>query len=345
VRVAHEQGHSDVHLGVGEVPRYRARGEMQRTEWPITDQAVFQGWLGEILSPQQVDEFFRQKEFDGSHAFPFVRIRINLLDSLRGPAMVLRLIPQTILTMEQLNLPEVLQELAGRPKGLILVTGPTGSGKSTTLAAMIDWINRNETRHILTIEDPVEFVHESKQSLIRHREVGMHTLKFHNALRAALREDPDVILVGEIRDQETLSTALEAAQTGHLVFGTLHTNSAVKTVERVLGMFPPEEQESVRRSLSESLLGVIAQGLIRTTDGKRAAFHDIMINTDACKDYIQRGALDEVEEIMERSGFDGMVTTNQSLQALVEAGRVDADKAVAVSLKPNELAQALRGRS
>ena len=345
VRVAHEEGHSDVHLGVGESPRYRARGEMQQTDWPVTDQSVFQRWLGEILSPQQIDAFFQEKEFDGSHAFPFVRVRINLLDSLRGPAMVLRLIPQTILTMEQLNLPAILQELAGRPKGLILVTGPTGSGKSTTLAAMIDWINRNETRHILTIEDPVEFVHESRRSLIRHREVGLHTLKFHNALRAALREDPDLILVGEIRDRETLSTALEASQTGHLVFGTLHTNSAVKTVERVLGMFPPEEQDSIRRSLSESLLGVIAQGLIRTTDGKRAAYHDLLINTDACKDYIQRGALDEVEEIMERSGFDGMVTTNQSLQVLVEAGRVEAEQAVAVSLRPNELAQALRGRS
>ena len=209
---------------------------------------------------------------------------------------------------------------------------------------MIDWINRNETRHILTIEDPVEFVHESRRSLIRHREVGMHTLKFHNALRAALREDPDVILVGEIRDQETLSTALEAAQTGHLVFGTLHTNSAVKTVERVLGMYSPEQQESVRRSMAESLLGVIAQGLIRSTDGRRAAFHDILINTDACKDYIQRGSLDEVEEIMERSGFDGMVTINQSLQKLVEEDLVDAEQAVAMSLKPNELAQALRGR-
>ena len=345
VRIANEMGHSDVHLGVGEVPRYRARGEMLKTKWPTSDQAVFQGWLREILSPQQIDGFLRDKEFDGSHAFPFVRVRINLMDSLRGPAMVLRLIPQTILTMEELNLPPVLQELAARPKGLVLVTGPTGSGKSTTLAAMIDWINRHETRHILTIEDPVEFVHESRQSLIRHREVGQHTLKFHNALRAALREDPDVILVGEIRDQETLSTALEAAQTGHLVFGTLHTNSAVKTVERVLGMYPPEEQESVRRSLSESLLGVVAQGLIRTTDCKRAAYHDILVNTDACKDYIQRGALDEVEEIMERSGFDGMVTTNQSLQRLVEAGRVEPDKAVAVSLRPNELAQALRGRS
>ena len=290
--------------------------------------------------------FIRDKEFDGSHAFPFVRVRINLMDSLRGPAMVLRLIPQTILTMEQLNLPGVLQSLAARPKGLILVTGPTGSGKSTTLAAMIDWINRNEARHILTIEDPVEFVHESRKSLIRHREVGLHTLKFHNALRAALREDPDVILVGEIRDQETLSTALEAAQTGHLVFGTLHTNSAVKTVERVLGMYPPEEQESVRRSLSESLLGVIAQGLIKTTDGKRAAYHDILINTDACKDYIQRGALDEVEEIMERSGFDGMITTNQSLLALVEADRIKGEQRRWLSASnPMSWLRPCRGRS
>ena len=344
VRIAHEKGHSDVHLGVGEIPRYRARGEMLTTEWPCTTQQTFQRWLREILTPQQIDDFHQIKEFDGAHAFPFVRVRINLLDSLRGPAMVLRLIPQTILTLEQLKLPDVLRELSSRPKGLVLITGPTGSGKSTTLAAMIDWINRNQNRHILTIEDPVEFVHTSQRSLIRHREVGLHTLKFHNALKAALREDPDVILVGEIRDQETLSTALEASQTGHLVFGTLHTNSAVKTVERVLGMFPPEDQESVRRSLSESLLGVISQGLIRTTDGKRAAFHDILINTEACKDYIQRGALDEVEEIMERSGFDGMITANQCLQDLVEQQRVEPDHAVAKSLKPNELAQALRGR-
>ena len=344
VRIAHEEGHSDVHLGVGETPRYRDRGEMLLTEWPISTQQNFQGWLKEILSPQQIDDFNRTKEFDGSHAFPFVRVRINLLDSLLGPAMVLRLIPQTILTLEQLQLPAVLEDLSSKPKGLVLVTGPTGSGKSTTLAAMIDWINRHQKRHILTIEDPVEFVHCSQKSLIRHREVGIHTLKFHHALRAALREDPDVILVGEIRDRETLSTALEASQTGHLVFGTLHTNSAVKTVERVLGLFPPEDQESVRRSLSESLLGVISQGLIRTSDGKRAAFHDILINTDACKDYIQRGALDEVEEIMERSAFDGMITTNQSLLKLLESNRIEASDALAVSPKPNELDQALRGR-
>lgn len=343
--MAHDQGHSDVHLGVGEIPRFRARGEMLQTEWPKTDPNTFHRWLREILTPQQIDLFQQTKEFDGSHAFPFVRVRINLLDSLLGPAMVLRLIPQTILTLEDLRLPDVLRELSSRPKGLVLVTGPTGSGKSTTLAAMIDWINRHQTRHILTIEDPVEFVHQSQRSLIRHREVGLHTLQFHNALRAALREDPDVILVGEIRDRETLSTALEASQTGHLVFGTLHTNSAVKTVERVLGLFPPEDQDSVRRSLSESLLGVIAQGLIRTNDGKRSAYHDILINTEACKDYIQRGDLDEVEEIMERSGFDGMVTSNQSLLNLVMQERIEPNDAIAVSLKPNELSQAIRGRS
>ena len=345
VKIADSNGFSDVHLGVGEEPRYRARGEIVRSGWPITEAANFNGWLREMLNPAQIDAFLRDKEFDGSHAFPFVRVRINLLDSLRGPAMVLRLIPQTIASLEDLNLPPVLRELASRPKGLVLITGPTGSGKSTTLAAMIDWINRNRSCHILTIEDPVEFVHQSQRSLIRHREVGQHTLQFHNALRAALREDPDVILIGEIRDGETLATAIEASQTGHLVFGTLHTNSAVKTVERVLGMVPPSEQESIRRAVSESLLGVVAQGLLKTTDGKRAAFHDILINTDACKDYIQRGELTEIEEIMARSGFDGMQTANQALQALVEEGRVNAEEALAQSLRANELAQALRGKA
>ena len=345
VRIANEKGYSDVHLGVGEAPRFRASGEIAGTGWPVTDAATFNGWMREMLSPGAIDAFQRDKEFDGSHAFPFVRVRINMLDSLRGPAMVLRLIPQKIATLEELNLPPVLKELAARPKGMILVTGPTGSGKSTTLAAMIDWINRNMSRHILTIEDPVEFVHESRQSLIRHREVGQHTKVFHSALRAALREDPDVILIGEIRDQETLVTAIEASQTGHLVFGTLHTNSAVKTVERVLGMYPPSEQDSARRAVSESLLGVISQGLIKTSDSKRAAFHDILINTDACKDYIQRGELDEIEEIMKRSNFDGMLTANKSLQQLVEASRVTPEDALAQSLKPNELAQFLRGRT
>jgi twitching motility protein PilT len=345
VRIAHEQGHSDVHLGIGESPRFRARGEIIRSDWPPTQPSEFQDWLRELLTPQQIDHFRQGKEFDGAHAFSFVRVRINLFDALPGAAMVLRLIPQKILSLDDLNLPPVLQELCARPKGLLLVTGPTGSGKSTTLAAMIDWINNNQSRHIVTIEDPIEFVHQSRRSLIRQREVGRHTLQFDHALRAALREDPDVILVGEIRDKETFSIAMEAAQTGHLVFGTLHTNSAVKTVERVLGMYKPEERATIRQSLAESIMGIISQGLIQSHDGKRAAYHDLMINTDACKDYLEKGALDDVEDIMQRSEFDGMMTANQSLQRLVESGQVEAEKAIAISPRPNELTQALRGRS
>jgi twitching motility protein PilT len=345
VQIAHTHKYSDVHIGVGEEPRYRHRGDMIRTGWPVTDTVVFRDWLREMLSPAQIDAFLRDKEFDGSHAFPFVRVRINLLDTLRGPGMVLRLIPQVIPTIEELHLPEVLKTLAERPKGMMLVTGPTGSGKSTTLAAIIDHINRTMKRHILTIEDPIEFVHQSNHSLIRQREVGAHTKLFKAALRAALREDPDVILIGEIRDQETLTTAIEASQTGHLVFGTLHTNSAVRTVERVLGMYPPQEQDSIRRAVSESLLAVIAQGLIKTTDGKRAGYFDLLINSDACRDYIMRGELDEIEDIMGRSAFEGMITANQSLADLVQHGRVEPEDAIAQSLKPAELSQVLRGRS
>jgi twitching motility protein PilT len=345
VRIAFERDHSDVHLGVGEEPRFRHRGDIVRTGWPATDQPTFIGWVREMLGAADFDAFLRELEYDGSHSFPFVRVRINLMMTLRGPAMVLRLIPQTIATLEDLNLPPVLRELCARPKGLVLVTGPTGCGKSTTLAAMIDWINSTMTRHILTIEDPVEFVYESRQSLIRQRSLGEHTKMFRNALRAALREDPDVILIGEIRDRETLSTALEASQTGQLVLGTLHTNSAVKTVERMLGMFSPSEQDSVRRAVAEALLGVISQGLLKSSDGKRCAYHDILVNTDACRDYILQGALDEIEDIMGRSGFDGMQTANQSLLKLVEEGRVEPEEALAQSLRPSELAQALRGRT
>ncbi len=345
VRLAHEREYSDVHLGVGEEPRYRSQGTMVRTGWPLADAELFHRWLREILSPDEIEAFYRQKEFDGSHSFPFARVRINLLDTHRGPAMVLRLIPHHVPTLDDLGMPAVLRELCTRPKGMVLVTGPTGCGKTTTLAAMINWINRNMYRHVVTIEDPIEYVHTSAESLIRQRQVGQHTLEFHNALRASMREDPDVILIGEIRDRLTLATAIEASQTGQLVFGTLHTNSAIKTVERVLGMHSPNEQDSVRQAVSESLLAVIAQGLIRTTDGDRTAYQDILINTDACKDYIQRGELDEVEEIMRRSRFDGMVTANQSLLELVESGRVDQGEALAQSLRPSELLQAFRGRT
>ena len=344
VRIAAEQNYSDVHLGVGEEPRFRCRGDIIRTGWPVTDADTFSRWTEEVLSMSMLEGFRRQQEFDGSHAFPFVRVRINLMDSLRGLAMVLRLIPSRIASLEELGLPPVLRQLCIRPKGLVLVTGPTGSGKTTTLAAMVDWINRHMSRHILTIEDPLEFVHQSQQSLIRHREVGLNSRSFNAALRSALREDPDVILIGEIRDQETLAPAIQANQTGHLVFGSMHTNSAVRTVERVLGMFPPSEQEAIRRGLSDSLLGIVAQGLIKTKDGKRTAFHDILINNDACRDYIQKGQLDAIEQIMERSGFEGMQTSNQALLRLAQEGRIDPADALAHSLKPAELKQALRGR-
>ena len=256
VRVAFDRNFSDVHLGVGELPRFRHRGDIILAGLDVTDASTFRDWLREIMPPPEIDRFVQQKEYDGSFAFGFVRVRINLLESLLGPAMVLRLISQNVPTIDELNLPQVLKDLAQRPKGMLLVTGPTGSGKTTTLAAMIDHINRTMKRHILTIGDPVEFVHQSRDSLIRQRELGIHTNYFKTALRAALREDPDVILVGEIRDQDTLTTAIEASQTGHLLLGTLHTNSAVRSVERMLGMYPPDEQDVVRKAVADSLLGV-----------------------------------------------------------------------------------------
>lgn len=344
VRRAFDEGFSDLHLGVGEVPRFRDRGEMLMTEYPVTDRDTFYSWIREVLSDEDVEKFERTLDFDGATQYEFARVRINIFDSLHGPGMVMRLIPLKILTMEQLNLPPVFRDVCHYHKGLILVTGPTGSGKSTTMAAMVDYMNKEMPKHIITIEDPIEFVHKSQKSLIKHREVGINTHKFDNALKAALREDPDCILVGEMRDKETVSTALKAAQTGHLVMGTLHTNSAVKTIERVLGLFQPEEQPAMRMALSESLVCVIAQGLCRTTDGKRAAFHDILLNTDAIKDYIRRDQLDEVEAVISRCGFDGMCTMNQSLFKLYEEGRITEEVALEMATKQNEMAQMLRGR-
>jgi twitching motility protein PilT len=317
---------------------------MEPTDWPITDRETFYSWMREILSEEEIHRFEETLDFDGATQYEFARVRINIFDSLHGPAMVLRLIPLKILTIEQLNLPPVFKDICHYHKGLILVTGPTGSGKSTTMAAMIDYINKEMAKHIITIEDPIEFVHKSQKALIKHREVGMHTRKFDNALKAALREDPDLILVGEMRDKETVNTALKAAQTGHLVMGTLHTNSAVKTIERILQLYEPEQQTPMRISIAESLVAVISQGLCRTTDGKRAAFHDILINTDAVKDYIRRGEIEEIEQLMPRCTFDGMCSMNQSLYKLYETGRITEETALEMSPKPNEMAQALRGR-
>ena len=344
VREAFDKGFSDVHLGVGEAPRFRNRGEIDTTNYPITDEATFQNWLREILSDEEIRRFQDTLDFDGAAQYEFARIRINIFDSLRGPSMVLRLIPVKILTMEELSLPPVFRDVCHYHKGLILVTGPTGSGKSTTMAAMIDYINKEMPKNIISIEDPIEFVHQSRRSLIKQREVGINTLKFDNALKASLREDPDIILIGEMRDRETVNTALKAAQTGHLVFGTLHTNSAVKTIERILNLYNPEEQGPMRIQVAESLVAVIAQGLVRTTDGKRAAIHEIMINTDAIRDYIKRGEVDEIEAIIPKCTFDGMCTMNQSLYKLYEAGRITEETALEASPKPNEMAMTLRGR-
>ena len=345
VKDAYEQGCSDIHAGVNEPVRFRSRGLMVTQEqYPVPDKQTFDTWLTEIMDDKQILQFRDTLEFDGATQYEFARCRINVFESLRGSAMVLRLIPLKILSIEQLGLPEVFRELCYTHKGLILVTGPTGSGKSTTLAAMVDFINTEMQKHLISIEDPIEFVHQSKKALIKQREVGIHTHKFDNALKSALREDPDIILIGEMRDKETVNTALKAAQTGHLVFGTLHTNSAVKTIERILNLYEPEQQAPMRIQVAESLVGVISQSLVRTTDGKRAAVHEIMINTDAVRDYIKRGEVDEIEAIIPKCTYEGMVNMNQSLYKLYEDGRITEETAVENSPKPNEMAQMLRGR-
>lgn len=345
VREANDKGISDLHLGIGEVPRFREQGQIIITQYSKTDEQTFFGWLREILTDEQIEQFKENLEYDGATQYEgVVRVRINIFVSLNGPAMVLRLIPLKILSMEQLKLPPVFRDLCHYHKGLILITGPTGSGKSTTMAAMVDYINKEMPKHIISIEDPVEFVHQSRKALIKQREVGIHTLKFDNALKAALREDPDIILIGEMRDRDTVNTCLKAAQTGHLVFGTLHTNSAVKTIERILNLYKPEEQGPMRIQVAESLVGVVAQGLIRTMDGKRAATHEILINTDAIKDYIIRNEVEEIEAMIPRCNFEGMCTMNQSIYKIYEEGRITEETALEASPKPNEMAQLLRGR-
>ncbi|GAB4305445.1 MAG: type IV pilus twitching motility protein PilT [Geminocystis sp.] len=345
VKLAFDNGYSDVHLGVGELPRMRDRGQMVILEqYPEIDLNTFMSWLREIMREEEIQRFKKELEFDGATQYDFARVRINVFDTLTGPALVLRLIPLKILSMEQLRLPPVFRDVCDVHKGLILITGPTGSGKSTTLAAMIDYINNEFPKHIITIEDPVEFVHKSRKSLIKQREVGMNTLLFDNALKAALREDPDIILVGEMRDKSTVNTALKAAQTGHLVMGTLHTNSAIKTLERIFTLYTAEEQPAIRSAIAESLVCVIAQGLCRTTDGKRAAYHDILINTETVKDYIASNKYEEIAQLMLDGEYDGMVTMNKSLFNLYQEGRITEETALEHSPTRNEMAMMLRGR-
>jgi twitching motility protein PilT len=316
---------------------------METTPYPPVDEATFFRWLQEILKEEEISTFKETLDFDGGAQYDFARVRINIFGTYQGPAMVLRLIPLKISTLEELELPTVFRDICHHPRGLVLITGPTGSGKSTTLSAMVHHINQTLPKHIITIEDPIEFVHSDMQSVVSQREVGTHTLKFERALRAALREDPDVVLIGEMRDRETLDIALKASQTGHLVFSTLHTNSAVKTIERILNMYEPEEQTVMRVQLAEALIAVTAQALVRTTDGRRAPIHEIMINTDTVRDYILRGEIDAIEAIIPDSAYYGMCSMNQSIYNLFESGRITEETALEASPRPNELAIMLKG--
>lgn len=346
VRLAHEKGFSDIHLGVNKIPYFRNRGNMIRTDYPKADERIFFGWLKEIFKDEEIKKFREELDFDGAAQYEFTRVRVNLFMSLQGPAMVLRLIPLKIKTLDDLGFPEIFKNLCTEyNRGLILVTGPTGSGKSTTIAAMVDYINRHQAKHIVTIEDPIEFVHRNHKSLVNQREVGMHTMEFERALRAVLREDPDIILIGEMRDRVTVNTALKAAQTGHLVLGTLHTNSAVSTIERLLNIYDPAEQDVMRFQMAESLVAVLAQALVSTTDGKRTAAQEIMINTDTIKDWIQRGEIEEIESIIPQSAYYGMQTMNQSLYQLYEYGKITEETALATSPRPNDMAMRLKGVS
>lgn len=344
VAFAQQNNHSDLHIGVGEIPRFRSRGEIFSSGWPVIDRERFSAWLRELLSPGQIDTFLRQKDYSAAHDFGFVRLRITLSESLRGPAMALRLIPPQIPSLQDLALPPVLAQLARSRRGLVLVSGAHGSGKSTTLAAIIDHINRTMSRHILTVEDPIEFVHQSDLSLVRQRQVPRHTPLHAAALRLALREDSDVLVIDAIDDQAGLNCAFEAVQAGLLVFASLPAGSAVHTLECLLSLYGPDQQQQIRHALSEALLAVLCQGLVKSTDAGRCRFDDLFLPTQTSRDCIQRGALDELEEIMVRSNEDGMITSHQCLAALVESGRVAAEEAIAVSRRPAELAQQLRSR-
>lgn len=321
---------SDLHLSAGMPPMIRVDGEMKRIELPHLDHKQVHELIYQILNEKQRKNYEENLETDFSYEIPNVaRYRVNVFNQHRGAGAVFRTIPSKVLSLEELNAPKIFKDVADLPRGIILVTGPTGSGKSTTLAAMIDYINNNKTEHIITIEDPIEFVHTSKKCLINQREVFRDTKSFSEALRSALREDPDVILVGEMRDLETIRLALTAAETGHLVFGTLHTTSAAKTIDRIVDVFPGEEKDMVRTMLSESLRAVISQSLMRKIGGGRIAAYEIMIATPAIRNLIREAKVAQMYSAIQTGRAMGMQTLDQHLQELVQQNLVTSRDAKA----------------
>ncbi|HFC2321786.1 TPA: type IV pilus twitching motility protein PilT, partial [Neisseria gonorrhoeae] len=310
---------SDLHLSSGISPMIRVHGDMRRINLPEMSAEEVGNMVTSVMNDHQRKIYQQNLEVDFSFELPNVaRFRVNAFNTGCGPAAVFRTIPSTVLSLEELKAPSIFQKIAESPRGMVLVTGPTGSGKSTTLAAMINYINETQPAHILTIEDPIEFVHQSKKSLINQRELHQHTLSFANALSSALREDPDVILVGEMRDPETIGLALTAAETGHLVFGTLHTTGAAKTVDRIVDVFPAGEKEMVRSMLSESLTAVISQNLLKTHDGNgRVASHEILIANPAVRNLIRENKITQINSVLQTGQASGMQTMDQSLQSLV----------------------------
>jgi twitching motility protein PilT len=333
VRDAYKQQASDIHIRVGELPRFRVRGQMEvYDQGEVVTPKLFAAYLDEILTPSKKQRLAKTKELDTAIVYPgFLRCRVNCFQTLTGGAIVLRLITLHVPSIDNLGLPPILKHIINKKQGLVLVTGPTGSGKSTTIAAMIRYLNETAQKHIVTIEDPIEYVHTSKNCLISQREVGLHTHDFHEALRSVLREDPDVILIGEMRDRITVDTAIKAAQTGHLVLGTLHSKDSIRAINRLLNLYNPDEQAIMRVQIVDSLVAVINQHLLTTTDGGRTAAMEILINTPTMQDYLLKGEEAEAYELMEASTKEGMKVMNDALCELMLTGQISIEDAFAIT--------------